>query len=294
MSNKLEKELVGLIDNFTDHEGLNPSVIPNLSFYKMTHPNTTMPNVYEPCLCIIVQGRKDVLLGSDMYGYGAMEFLIASVNLPIIGTVTQASEQKPYFVIQIDVDIKQISELLICMERPAIANNKSECGLFIGKVDDTMGESVCRLVKLLQTPEDIPILAEHMLREIYYRMLRSDYGDAIVQTALKGSHMQRISIAIQKLRKDYSLPVTVDELAELVDMSVSSFHAHFKSVTNMSPLQFQKSIRLMEARSLMITNNVGAESTAYRVGYESPSQFSREYARMFGNPPGRDISQLRQ
>lgn len=294
MVKALEKELLGLVEAFTDEEGLNASVIPKLSFFKTTQPNITLPLVYEPCLCIIVQGEKDVVLGRDVYRYGAMEFLVASVHLPIVGTVTRASLAKPYFVIQIDIDIKQISELLLRMERPSIINSRSECGLFIGKVDNALKESVGRLAKLLYTPEDIPMLADNMLLEVYYRLLRSDYGAAIVQSALKGSPMQRISVAIEKLRRDYCLPVAVDDLAKLTGMSVSSFHAQFKSVTNMSPLQFQKTIRLMEARQFMVANNAGAETAAYRVGYESASQFSREYARMFGCPPGRDISRLRQ
>ncbi|MDN3639481.1 AraC family transcriptional regulator [Simiduia curdlanivorans] len=294
MASRLERELLGLVDLFTDQEGLNASVIPNVSFFKATHKNITLPLVYEPCLCIIVQGEKDVVLGKEIYRYGAMEFLVASVHLPIVGTVTRASLAKPYFVIQIDIDIQQMSELLVRMVRPATANRASECGLFIGKVDNAMLESVHRLVTLLQTPDDVPILAEHRLLEIYYRLLRSDYGNAIVQAALNGSSTQRVSIAIEKLRRDFCLPVAVEDLAKLAGMSVSSFHAHFKAVTNMSPLQFQKMIRLMEARQFMVANNAGAESAAYQVGYESPSQFSREYARMFGSPPGRDKSRLRQ
>lgn len=293
MMETLGKELVSLVDQFTDAEGVNASAIPGLSFYKITNTNSTMPAVYEPSLCIIVQGRKDVLLGNNLYSYGALEFLIASVNLPIIGTVVKASKDNPYFVIQIDIDLKQISELLIRMESSSVANGKTESGLFIGKVDRAMGDSVLRLIRLLETPEDLPVLAEYRLREVHYRLLRSEYGEEITQIALKGSPMQRISMAIQKLRGDYHLPVTVNELAGLADMSTSSFHVHFKAVTSMSPLQFQKSVRLMEARNLMISKHMDAASTAYRVGYESPSQFSREYARMFGNPPGRDISQLR-
>ncbi|BFM11390.1 AraC family transcriptional regulator [Simiduia litorea] len=294
MDKALEKKLLGLVDAFTDQEGLNASVIPNVSFFKTTHKNITLPLVYEPCLCIIVQGEKDVVLGKEIYRYGALEFLVASVHLPIVGTVTRASLEKPYFVIQIDIDFQKMSELIVRMERPATANTASECGLFIGKVDGALLESIYRLVALLQTPDDVPVLAEHRLLEIYYRLLRSDYRNAIVQAALKGSPMQRVSIAIEKLRRDFCLPVAVEDLAKLAGMSVSSFHAHFKAVTNMSPLQFQKTIRLMEARHFMVANNAGAESAAYRVGYESPSQFNREYARMFGSPPGRDMSRLRQ
>lgn len=294
MDENHEKELLVLIDKFSRREGLNMSGIPNVSFFKSTVTDIPLPNVYNPSLCIIVQGSKEVLLGRGLYHYGPLEYLIASVDLPVIGRITEATQDQPYLVIKIDVDISQLSELLIHAERQTIANNRADCGLFIGKMDTALGESVLRLICLLETPEDIPVLSSQMLREIYYRMLRSEYGDTIAQIALKGSHMQRISIAIQKLKRDFHLPVTVEHLAELAGMSVSSFHAHFKSVTTMSPLQFQKSIRLMEARSLMITNDMNAASTAYRVGYESVSHFNREYARMFGNPPGRDINLLKE
>ena len=289
----LKQQLLQLVQQVAVNEGLNSTVIPNVFCYKICHTQVTMPAVYEPCLCIIVQGRKNVMLGTDMLSYGELEFLVASVDLPILGTVVEASAQQPYFVIQINVDVRLLSELLLQMEYLAVANRKPECGLFIGQVDQQMGDSLLRLLALLQQPDDIPVLAESLVREMHYRMLRSNYGREIAQISLKGTPTQRISVAIQKLRRDYDQTVTIEELAALAGMSVSSFHAHFKAVTNMSPLQFQKSVRLVEARSLMISQHMDAASTAYRVGYESPSQFSREYARMFGSPPARDIARIR-
>ena len=289
----LKQQLLQLVQQVAVNEGLNSTVIPNVFCYKICHTQVTMPAVYEPCLCIIVQGRKNVMLGTDMLSYGELEFLVASVDLPILGTVVEASAQQPYFVIQINVDVRLLSELLLQMEYLAVANRKAECGLFIGQVDQQMGDSLLRLLALLQQPDDIPVLAESLVREMHYRMLRSNYGREIAQISLKGTPTQRISVAIQKLRRDYDQTVTIEELAALAGMSVSSFHAHFKAVTNMSPLQFQKSVRLVEARSLMISQHMDAASTAYKVGYESPSQFSREYARMFGSPPARDIARIR-
>src|SRR5690606_578382 len=220
-------------------------------------------------------------------------FLVASVDLPILGTVVQASALQPYYVIQINIDVRLLSELLLQMQYLAVANRRAESGLFIGQVDQQMGDSLLRLLALLQQPDDIPVLAESLVREMHYRMLRSNFGKEIAQISLKGTPTQRISVAIQKLRRDYDQTVTIEQLAALAGMSVSSFHAHFKAVTNMSPLQFQKSVRLVEARSLMISQHMDAASTAYKVGYESPSQFSREYARMFGSPPARDIAKIR-
>ncbi len=293
MDKQQRNKLTQLVEKFSSKEGLNDTIIPNVSFFKATEINTPLPTVYNPSLCIIVQGSKDVLLGRHLYHYGTGEYLVASVDLPVIGNITEAKESKPYLVIKIDIDINLLSELLIHIEHSSTENNRSECGLFIGKVNQTLGESVLRLIQLLETPKDISALAKQMLREIYYRILCGKHSNMVAQVAMKGSHMQRISSVIQKLKRDFHLSVTMDELAEFAGMSNSSFYSHFKSVTTMSPLQFQKSIRLMEARNIMMTNGTDASSTAYQVGYESTSQFSREYTRMFGNPPKRDINLLK-
>lgn len=165
-------------------------------------------------------------------------------------------------------------------------------GIFVGEVDAALGDCVLRLARLLETPQDVSFLAPMIRREIYYRLLRSRYGAAVAQLGRSGSHLQRIAAAIQQLKSNYHKPLQVEELARQAGMSASSFYAHFRAVTSMSPLQYQKQLRLMEARQIMLVEMRGAASTAYRVGYESPSQFSREYARMFGNPPARDISRL--
>lgn len=289
----LQQRLLQLVQLVAVKEGINSTAIPNVLCYKICRPGVSMPAVYEPCLCIIVQGRKNVLLGTDILSYGELEFLIASVDLPILGTVVDASEQRPYFVIQINIDVRLLSELLLQMQHLAVANKTAKSGLFIGRVDRQMGASLLRLFALLEEPDDIQVLSGALFREMHYRMLRSNYGREIAQISLKGTPTQRVSVAIQKLRRDYAQAVKIEELADLAGMSVSSFHVHFKSVTNMSPLQFQKSVRLVEARSLMISQQLDAASTAYKVGYESPSQFSREYARMFGNPPVRDIASIK-
>ena len=291
--NTLKQQLLQLVQQVAVNEGRNSTVLPNVFCYKVCSTQVTMPAVYEPCLCIIMQGRKSVMLGSDVLSYGELEFLVASVDLPILGTVVEASEQQPYFVIQINIDTRLLSELLLQMEYLAVANRNAKSGLFIGQVGPQMGDSLLRLLTLMQVPEDIPVLGEGLIREMHYRMLRSNYGKEIAQIALNGTPTQRISVAIKKLRRDYDQAISIEALAAIAGMSVSSFHAHFKAVTNMSPLQFQKSVRLVEARSLMIAQHLDAASTAYKVGYESPSQFSREYARMFGSPPARDIATIR-
>lgn len=289
----LQQKLLSLVQPITLKEGLNSTPIPNVFCYKICRPGFTMPAVYEPSLCIIVQGRKNVLLGTEMLSYGELEFLIASVELPVLGTVIEASESRPYIVIQINIDARLLSELLLQMDYLAVANRTAKSGMFVGQVDRQMANSLLRLFTLLEAPEDIPVLSEALIREMHYRLLRSEYGKEIAQISLTGTPTQRIAVAIQKLRRDYAQAVKIEELADLAGMSLSSFHTHFKSVTRMSPLQFQKSIRLVEARSLMLSQQLDAASTAYQVGYESPSQFSREYARMFGSPPVRDIARLK-
>ncbi len=293
MNEKKKNELIQLVDKHSKEEGLNESTIPNLSFFKVTKINTPLPAVYNPSLCIIVQGSKDVLLGKHLYHYSTGEYLVASVDLPVIGKIIGAKKSTPYLVIKIDIEIRLLSELLLHTEHSITINNKPESGLFIEKVDRHLEESVLRLIRLLETPKDIPVLSQQMIREIYYRMLCGEHSDMIAKIAIKGSHTQRISNVIQKLKRDFHQSITMNELADIAGMSVSSFHAHFKSLTTMSPLQFQKSLRLMEARCMMMTKDIDVSSTAYQVGYESSSQFNREYTRMFGNPPRRDISLLK-
>ncbi len=292
MDNFQKKELATLIDKYSNIEGVNETIIPGVSLFRASTTDIPLPSVYNPSLCFIVQGHKQVILDKEIYHYGSSEYLIVSVELPLTGKITNASKDKPYFVVKIDIDLLQLSELLIQSGHPVRKNSTTKRGLFIGRADNAMGDCVLRLVRLLDRPEDIPVLASQTIREILYRVMRSDYGETLAQIVLKGSNMHRIASAIQEIQNHFHEKISVNYLAKIAGMSVSSFHAHFKSVTAMSPLQFQKSLRLMEARTLMTTQDIDAESTAYQVGYGSASQFSREYARMFGNPPKRDIKIL--
>ncbi|PCI86896.1 MAG: AraC family transcriptional regulator CmrA [Hyphomicrobiales bacterium] len=287
-----QHELASIIDQYAVVEGLNQTIIPQVSLLKISTPDIPVPCIYQPCICFIAQGQKQVMLENHHYRYSPSEYLIISVELPLMSQILKASESEPYLMLKIDIDLQQLSELLILIGHPADLNKKTQRGIFVGKSDAAMADSVLRLARLLSTPDDIPVLAGQTMREIYYRLLQSDYGAMVAQTALKGSHMQNISLAIQKIKSEFETHISIDKLAGLSGMSISSFHAHFKAVTAMSPLQFQKSIRLIEARNLMLVNELDAASTAYKVGYESPSQFNREYARMFGKPPMQDISNL--
>lgn len=283
-------ELSEIINRFSNIDGIHETNIPGMTAIRLSGINMQLPTVYTPSLCIIVQGRKQVLLEDERYQYQPSQYLAASVDLPVIGQVTQASAAKPYLCLQINLDARLISELML-QTQPA--STETSRGIFIGKVSDDLGDAVLRYARLMEKPQDAPLLSPLIIREIHYRMLTGEHGAAIAQLVIKGSNMQRINSAIYKIKSDYNKPMTVEDMAEIAGMSLSSFHFHFKEVTAMSPLQFQKRLRLTEARKMMLADSLDAASTAYRVGYESASQFSREYSRMFGKPPMRDIESLR-
>lgn len=285
--------LAAIVERFSrSGEGIQATAIPGVHCIRFSEPSARLPSVYAPCVCVIVQGRKRVFLEKETYEYRPSEYLAVSVDLPVIGEVTEGSRQKPYLCLQIELDQFQLAELLIQARLPVAEQKATQRGIFVGDVDGALGDCALRLARLLDSPQDIPLLAPMIKRELYYRLLTGAHAASIAQLARAGSAMQRIAMAIRELKSNFDKPVRIEDLAARTGMSVSSFHAHFKAVTAMSPLQYQKRLRLMEARQIMLMEQRDAASTAYRVGYESPSQFSREYARVFGNPPGRDIQQL--
>jgi AraC-like DNA-binding protein len=294
MNKTQHNELVRLVDKFSSGNGIHSTAIDGVNCIRLNEINDRLPSVYTPSLCIIVQGKKRVLLEDEIYQYQPSEYLVASVDLPVIGQVIEGSKDKPYLCLQIELDLHQLAELIVQARLPVNNKAPSQRGIFVGDVDEPLGDGVLRLARLLDAPQDIALLAPMIKREIYYRLLKGQYGEAIAQMAQTGSHMQRISAAIQVLKANYNKPIKIEDLAAQVGMSVSSFHSHFKAVTAMSPLQYQKRVRLLEARKIMLAEMQDAASTAYRVGYESASQFSREYVRMFGHPPKRDMHILLQ
>ncbi len=290
MQEAKRKELAALIEKYASGEGISRTAVGGMKTIRLSEINMQLPGVYDPSLCVIVQGKKQVLLKDEIYHYAPSEYLVVSVDLPVIGQVTQASANRPYLCLQIDIDPRLVSELMLQAHQASAETGR---GIFVGDVDEPLADAVLRLARLLESPHDIPMLAPLISREIHYRLLTGEYGPQIAQIATAGSNMQRISSAIRKIKKDFDKPMVVEEMADMVGMSVSSFHFHFKEVTAMSPLQYQKRLRLTEARRIMLADALDAAATAYRVGYESPSQFSREYARLFGNPPVRDIESIR-
>lgn len=291
---KRRRELVQVIDRFAKHDGTHETQIPALRFIRASRLSEPVYSVYEPSLCIVAQGSKVVMLGQESYKYDPSSYLTASVHLPITGQVVEASRETPYLSLQLQFDMNQILDIIQASEHAVRTNREPRRGLVVSQMNDKLDDAVLRLVKLLEAPQDIPVLAPYAIREIIYRVLQNEQNAALEQFALIGSHAQRIAKVIERLNRDFALPLRVDELAAEARMSASSLYDYFKEVTGMSPMQYQKQIRLQEARRLLLTETIVAAEAAFQVGYESPSHFSREYARMFGLPPVRDIRHLRE
>ncbi len=282
------------IARWTDKGDQRTTPVPGLSLYRRDEPTQPTSVMYEPRICMIAQGAKRVLLGDDTYVYDPQHFLITSVDLPTVVQIIKASREKPYLGLILKLDQREISQLMVDSNLPPPHPQQSSRGMATGEVTLPLLTAFQRLIDLLDGPKDIPILAPIIQREIFYRLLVGDQGARLRQIASAGSQSQQIARAIDWLKGNFTRPLRIDHLARQVNMSTSTFHHHFRAVTAMSPLQYQKWLRLNEARRLMLTENQGAATAAFRVGYESPSQFSREYSRLFGDSPLRDITGLRQ
>lgn len=285
-------DLVQVIERFVNQDGTYETLIPGLHFIRCSEASEPVYSVYEPSLCVIAQGSKVVMLGKESYRYDASSYLTASVQLPITGQVLEAMPETPYLSLQLQLDMNLILEIIENID--TVETPKRECGhgLFINQLSDNLHDALLRLVRLLETPEDIPVLAPYVIREIVYRVLQNEQGSALRQFALIGSHAQRIAKVIQRMNRDFAMPLRINELAEEASMSASSFYHYFKEVTSMSPIQYQKRLRLQEARRRLYSTAIDVAEAAFQVGYESPSHFSREYSRMFGYPPVKDIKRL--
>ncbi|UPG84367.1 AraC family transcriptional regulator [Luteibacter aegosomatis] len=294
MTIQLKQALNRHIEGLGGGDGVYTSAIDGLLLMRSTV--TGVPNhiIYRPALCLVVQGAKQVIAGDEVLHYDERQALVVNVEMPGIGQINRASEAVPYLAIHLDFDVAAMREVMAQIDAPPHPRTGPYAGMFVGDMDDRVCDALLRLVNLLDTPRDIPVLQPLLMREIYYLMLTGAYGDRIAALALPDTHTQRIAEAIRHLRNDVSRPVRVDELAALAGMSPSSFHQHFKALTSQSPVQFHKNLRLLEAKRLMVAEDAGVASAAYRVGYESASQFSREYSRLFGVAPGRDASAMRR
>ncbi len=282
------------IARLTEKVELHATGVPGLSLFRRDAPTEPMSGMYEPSICMAVQGAKRVILGEDTYVYDAHHYLITSVYLPTIVQIINASPETPYLGLRLKFDLREVSQLMVDSNLPQPRPQQSSRGMATGEVTLQLVNAFIRLIDLLNDEKDIPILAPVIQREIIYRILVGDQGERLRQIATAGSHSQHIAKAIGWLKNNYSQSISMDDLAAQANMSTSTFHHHFRSLTALSPLQYQKQLRLQEARRLMLAERMDAANAAFQVGYESPSQFSREYNRMFGAPPLRDVTNLRQ
>jgi AraC-like DNA-binding protein len=296
-NNSMEVALEALgksIARWTDKGDQPVTAIPGLSLYRRDEPTQPTSIMYEPRICMIAQGAKRVVLGDDTYVYDEHHFLIASVDLPTVVQIIKASREKPYLGLVLKLDQREMSQLMVDSNLPPPRPQQSSRGMATGEVTLPLVTAFQRLIDLLAEPKDIPILAPIIQREIIYRLLVGDQGARLRQIASAGSQSHQIARAIDWLKSNFTRPLRIDDLAKQVNMSTSTFHHHFRALTAMNPLQYQKWLRLNEARQLMLAERMDATTAAFQVGYESPSQLSREYTRLFGAPPLRDITNLRQ
>lgn len=282
------------IARFTEGGEKHETAIPGFSLFRRSEPTEPISSMYEPSICLIAQGAKRVLLGEDTYVYDAHNYLITSMYLPTVVQLIEASPQKPYLGLRLKLDMREVSQLMVDSNLPPPRAQSSGRGMATGEVTLPLLSAFQRLVELLADEKDIPILSPLIQREIIYRLLVGDQGARLRQIAPMGSQGNQIAQAVDWLKSNFKRQLRIDDLAQQVNMSTSTLHHHFRALTAMSPLQYQKWLRLNEARRLMLTENQDASTAAFQVGYESPSQFSREYGRLFGTPPLRDITQLRQ
>jgi len=286
-------ELAGLIARHAPGDGTFPCAIPGVQLIRASAPTMPMPVIYEPTVCFIAQGGKRAMLGTTAFDYAAGNHLVASVGLPVMGAVVEASEAAPYLSLQLDLDAAELSELAIRYPRPPEERSMRIAGLMLFESDAGLLDAAARLVRLLDTPNDIDMLAPNTIREILYRLITAPGGSAVRDMAQGESRLSHIAQAIVWIRAHFREACRIETAAEVAGMSRSTFHHHFKAITAMSPIEFRTQLRLQEARRLMLSNGIDAASAGFSVGYDSPSHFSRDYSRIFGLPPGKDIHRLR-
>ncbi|AQA00976.1 AraC family transcriptional regulator [Sphingopyxis sp. QXT-31] len=273
-------------------DGIHPCPLPRISLVRSSEAGEPMPVVYEPSLCLAISGRKRVLIGDTGFVYDSAQYLVVSVDLPVTGMVLKASAENPYLCLKLDLDVAVLSELLLAHD-DRVPRGDHAASIAVGQVDPAMRDTALRLLRLLDTPGDIPALAPLIERELLYRLLSGPRGAMLRHIATADTRLHQISRAVAWIKDHYSGAFSIDHLAGLAGMSPSSFHEHFKSVTRFSPLQYRTRLRLLEARRLMVSEAIDAASAGFQVGYDSPSQFSRDYAKAFGMPPLRDAARLR-
>jgi AraC-like DNA-binding protein len=287
-------QLAGLVKTYAPYDGSFETKVPGVHTFRRSKMNTEKLHVVaKTSLCVVAQGAKTVMLDKEAFEYDASKMIVYSVDMPVTIQVTQASFAEPLLGVRVDLDPQKISELTLKVYPHGIPPVRDNRAIYVGHSDAKIVNAAIRLLELIPQPEEAQILGSLVVDEILIRLLRSPLGPRVAQIGLKDSRLHGVSKAVNWLRNNFSQPIRIEDLAKVANMSVSTFHAHFKAVTSMSPLQFQKVLRLQEARRLMFASMMDAGLASQQVGYVSASQFSREYGRFFGGAPTKDIAKLR-
>jgi AraC-like DNA-binding protein len=268
--------------------------LPGLHLARLSAPNEKIHSVLEPSLCVIAQGSKVVFVGDSRYQYDPFNYFLATIELPRVSQVLEASQEHPYLSFRLVLDPNLVGSVMIEAGHLMPSGNADVRAIDVSSLDAELLDAVVRLVRLVGSPAEARILMPLIKREIIYRLLTGNQAGRLCHLTVSAGYTSSIAKAVERFRHDFDQPVRVEDIAQELGMSVSSFHQHFKSVTAMSPLQFQKRLRLQEARRLMLGEDLDATSAAYRVGYNDASHFSREYKSLFGEPPLRDVGRLRE
>jgi len=288
-----QEELIDRIEEILQNDGsIEP--LSGLHLARISSPQEPLHGVFKPTLCIIAQGSKEVIFGDNRYHYDPFNYLLVAVDLPTITHVLDASEETPYISVSMELSSTLVGSMIVKSGYTTPPRNSDKRAISVSPMDVNLQDAVLRLVRLLETPDEAETLVPLISREIIYRLLRGDQGGRLSYLALTGGYAPDIAEAVEQLRQNYDQQIRMEDLASELGMSVSGFHHQFKEATAMSPLQFQKQLRLQEARRLMLSEDLDAASAGFRVGYQDASHFSREYKNLFGNPPIRDIQRLRE
>lgn len=275
-----------------DREVIEP--IPGVVVRRSSAPTEPVHGVVGPSFCVIAQGSKEVVVGEERYRYDPYHYLLATVKLPVIGQVMEGSREKPYLAVRLDLDPVLVGSVMVEAGLNGPRGNPDVRAITVSALDAELLDATARLVRLLDAPREARVLAPLITREIVFRLLMGEQGERLRHLVALGGYASRIAKAMDRIRSNFDRPLRIDDLAREVGISASGLHHQFKSVTAMTPLQFQKQLRLQEARRLMMGEDMDAATACYHVGYEDTSQFSREYKRLFGQPPMRDVERLRK
>jgi AraC-like DNA-binding protein len=287
------EELIERIARAMREDG-TAELLPGLYLSRSSVPLERIHSVVEPSVCVIAQGSKEVLLGESRYRYDPSRYLLTTVELPRVSQVLEASKERPYLALRLNLAPVLVGSVMLEADYSSPRDRANVKAIAVSPLDGNLLDAFVRLVRLLDSPAEAQVLLPLITREIIYRLLRGEQGGRLRHLALQGGYTSSITRAVERLRQDFDQPLRIEQIARELGMSISGFHHHFKEITALSPLQFQKQLRLQEARRLMLGEDLDAASAAYRVGYHDASHFNREYKSLFGTPPMRDVQRLRE